>query len=107
MAADQLLVQAGCQACGDHVEERAGAPTAEYPGRPAGNLWRMDAGQEVPAEPVENPAAVADAEQHVRQELRSLRARLAGRTGGYVAPLAAAAGIVVSGWLIRHWRRKR
>jgi hypothetical protein len=56
---------------------------------------------------VENPAAVADAEQHVRQELRSLRARLAGRTGGYVAPLAAAAGIVVSGWLIRHWRRKR
>jgi hypothetical protein len=67
----------------------------------------MEAGQEVLAEPMENPAAVADAEQHVRQELAGLRARAARRTGGYVRPLAAAAGIVVSGWLIRHWRRKR
>jgi len=67
----------------------------------------METGQEVPAEPMENPAAVADAEQHVRQELAGLRARAARRAGGYVRPLAAAAGIVVSGWLIRHWRRKR
>jgi hypothetical protein len=67
----------------------------------------METGQEVPAEPMENPAAAADAEQHVRQELAGLRARAARRAGGYVRPLAAAAGIVVSGWLIRHWRRKR
>ena len=67
----------------------------------------MEAGREVLAELVENPAAVADAEQHVRQELRGLRARMAGRAGGYVAPLAAAAGIVVSGWLIRRLRRRR
>ena len=67
----------------------------------------MEAGQEVLAEPMENPAAVADAEQHVRQELEGLRARVARRAGGYVAPLAAAAGIVVSGWLIRRLRRRR
>jgi hypothetical protein len=67
----------------------------------------MGAGQEVLGEPVENPAAVADAEQHVRQELEGLRARVAGRAGGYVVPLAAAAGIVVSGWLIRRLRRRR
>lgn len=67
----------------------------------------MDAGQEVLAEPMENPAAVADAEQHVREELAGLRARVAVQAGGYAGPLAAAAGIVVSGWLIRHWRRKR
>jgi hypothetical protein len=67
----------------------------------------MEAGQEVLAEPMENPAAVADAEQHVRQELAGLRARAARRARGYVRPLAVVAGIVVSGWLIRHWRRKR
>jgi hypothetical protein len=67
----------------------------------------MNAGQEVLAEPMENPAAVADAEQHARQELAGLRDRAARRAGGYVRPLAAVAGIVVSGWLIRHWRRKR
>ena len=67
----------------------------------------MEARQEVLAEPMENPAAVADAEQHVRQELAGLRARVARRAGGYVAPLAAAAGIVVSGWLIRRLRRRR
>jgi hypothetical protein len=67
----------------------------------------MNAGHEVPGEPTENPAAVADAEQHARQELADLRARAARRAGGYVRPLAAVAGIVVSGWLIRHWRRKR
>ena len=67
----------------------------------------MEAGQDVLAEPMENPAAVADAEQHVRQELAGLRARAARRAGGYVRPLAAVAGIVVSGWLIRHLRRRR
>ena len=67
----------------------------------------MEAGQDVLAEPMENPAAVADAEQHVRQELEGLRARVARRAGGYVVPLATAAGIVVSGWLIRRLRRRR
>jgi hypothetical protein len=67
----------------------------------------MNAGHDVLAEPTENPAAVADAEQHARQELAGLRARAARRAGGYLRPLAAAAGIVVSGWLIRRWRRGR
>ena len=67
----------------------------------------MNAGHEVLAEPPENPAAVADAEQHARQELAGLRARAARRAGGYLRPVAAAAGIVVSGWLIRRWRRRR
>jgi hypothetical protein len=67
----------------------------------------MNAGHEVLAEPTENPAAVADAEQHARQELAGLRARAARRAGGYLRPGAAAAGIVVSGWLIRRWRRRR
>jgi len=63
----------------------------------------MDAGREVLAEPMENPAAVADAEQHARQEIAGLRARAA----GYARPLAAAAGVAVSGWLLWRWCRRR
>ena len=63
----------------------------------------MDAAQKVAAEPMENPAAVADAEQHARQEIAGLR----DKAGNYARPLAAAAGVVASGWLIRRWRRKR
>jgi hypothetical protein len=63
----------------------------------------MDAAQKAGAEPMENPAAVADAEQHARQEIASLRDRVA----NYARPLAAAAGVVASGLLIRRWRRRR
>ena len=54
-------------------------------------------------ETVENPAASADAEQHARQDIAGLRARLA---RGAV-PLAAAAGALVSGWLVLRRRRRR
>ncbi len=63
----------------------------------------MDAAQRAAAEPTENPAAVADAEQHARQEIAGLRDRVA----DYAGPLAAAAGVVASGLLIRRWRRRR
>jgi hypothetical protein len=56
-----------------------------------------------PPESTENPAIAADAEQHAREEIAGIRARAA----GWARPLAAAAGIVVSGWLIRRWRRRR
>ncbi len=63
----------------------------------------MDAAQRAAAEPTENPAAAADAEQHARQEIAGLRDRVA----DYAGPLAAAAGVVASGLLIRRWRRRR
>jgi ApbE superfamily uncharacterized protein (UPF0280 family) len=67
----------------------------------------MDPARDALPETTENPAVVADAEQHARQEIAALstrvRARVA-RVAGAVAPLAAVAGIVVSGWLIRRWR---
>jgi hypothetical protein len=66
----------------------------------------MDTGPDVLPE-TENPAAVADAEQHARQEIAGLRARVAARARGYARPAAAAAGIVVSGWLIQRWLRRR
>ena len=53
-------------------------------------------------EAVENPAAVADAEQHARQDIAGLAARLPRS----VPPLAAA-GVLVSGWLILRRRRRR
>jgi len=67
----------------------------------------MDTGSEPPPETIANPAAVADADQHARQEISGLRDRVAGRAAGYVRPLAAAAGIALSGWLIRRWRHRR
>jgi hypothetical protein len=49
---------------------------------------------------VENPAAVADAEQHARQDIAGLRARLAARLPRRARTLAAGAGVLVSSWLI-------
>jgi hypothetical protein len=67
----------------------------------------MDSARDVLADPTQNPAAVADAEQHARQEIAALRTRVRDRAAGAVGPLAAVAGIVVSGWLIRRWRPRR
>jgi hypothetical protein len=70
----------------------------------------MDSARGVLPETTENPAAVADAEQHAREEMAEFRARAGARAAEYARPLAAAAsaaGIVVSGWLIRRWRRMR
>jgi ApbE superfamily uncharacterized protein (UPF0280 family) len=67
----------------------------------------MDPERDVLAETTQNPAAVADAEQHARQEIAALGTRVrarAARVAGAVGPLAAVAGIVVSGWVIRRWR---
>jgi hypothetical protein len=52
---------------------------------------------------VENPAATADAEQHVRQDIAGLAARLPRAA----RPVAAGAGVLVAGWLILHRRRRR
>jgi hypothetical protein len=57
-------------------------------------------------EAVENPAAVADAEQHARQDIAGLSARVAARLPRS-APLIAAAGVLISGWLILRRRRRR
>jgi hypothetical protein len=69
----------------------------------------MESGPDVPAGS-DNPAAMADAEQHARQEIVGLRSR-AGRSARgaarYAWPAAAAAGALLSGWLIRRWRRRR
>jgi hypothetical protein len=62
----------------------------------------MDVAQKPLAEPMENPAAVADAEQHALQEIKGLRARMT----DYAGPVAAAAGLIASGWLVRRWRRR-
>jgi hypothetical protein len=67
----------------------------------------METGQEPPADATDNPAALADAEQHARQQIAGLRARVAARPGAYAWPIAAASGFLVSGWLIRRWLRKR
>ena len=67
----------------------------------------METGRDVLAETTENPAVVADAEQHAREEIAGIRARAGARLATCARPLAAAAGIVVSGWLIRRWRRER
>jgi hypothetical protein len=67
----------------------------------------MDPARDDLAETTENPAAVADAEQHARQEIAALRGRVRDRTARALRPLAVAAGIVVSGWLIRRWRPRR
>jgi hypothetical protein len=70
----------------------------------------MDSTRDVLAGPTQNPAEVADAEQHARQEIAAIgtrvRARAAGAAGA-LRPLAAVTGIVVSGWLIRRWRPRR
>jgi len=67
----------------------------------------MDSTRDVLTDTTQNPAVVADAEQHVRQEITALRTRVRARAAGALRPLAAVAGIVVSGWLIRRWRPRR
>jgi hypothetical protein len=67
----------------------------------------MDSARDVLADTTQNPAAVADAEQHARQEIAAIGCRARARAAGALRPLAAVAGIVVSGWLIRRWRPRR
>jgi hypothetical protein len=67
----------------------------------------METGAEPVGETTDNPAAVADAEQHARQQIAGLRARAATRPGAFAWPVAAVSGVVVSGWLIRRWLRRR
>ena len=55
---------------------------------------------------VENPAAIADAEQHARQDIASRGARLAARLSRGAAPLTAGAGALLSAWLILRRRRR-
>ena len=50
---------------------------------------------------VSNPAAAADAEQHIGDDIAGLQDRVAGRSLG---PLLAAA-VFAGGWLA--WRRRR
>ena len=64
-------------------------------------------GTDVLADTTQNPAALADAQQHAHQEVVAIRARVGARAAGVLRPLAAVAGIVVSGWLIRRWRPRR
>jgi hypothetical protein len=70
----------------------------------------MESGPDLPAAP-DNPGALADAEQHARQEIAGLRSRAAQEAreaAGNVWPVAAAAaGVLLSGWLVRRWRRSR
>jgi hypothetical protein len=56
---------------------------------------------------VENPAAIADAEQHARQDISGRSARLVARLPRGAAPLAAGAGALLSGWLVLRRRRRR
>ena len=58
------------------------------------------------AEAVENPAAAADAEQHARQDIAGLSARVGARLPRSAPPLAVA-GVLVSAWLILRRRRRR
>jgi len=60
----------------------------------------------VAGEAVENPAAVADAEQHARQDIAGLSARVAALLPRSAAGLATA-GALLSGWLILRRRRRR
>lgn len=58
----------------------------------------MDSARDVLAETTENPAALADVQQHARQEIAVIRSRVRARAAaGALRPLAAVAGIVVSG----------
>jgi hypothetical protein len=69
----------------------------------------MDSAPDSPA-PADNPGALADAEQHARQEIAGLRSssgEALRRAAGYAWPGAVAAGALLSGWAIRRRRRKR
>lgn len=69
----------------------------------------MESAPDTPAA-ADNPGALADAEQHARQEIAGLRSgsgEALRRAAGYAWPGAVAAGALLSGWLIRRWRRRR
>jgi hypothetical protein len=66
----------------------------------------METGPEDPTPSADNPAAAADLEQRALQEIAGMRDRAGSRARSY-AWYAAAAGAVLSGWLIRRWRRRR
>jgi hypothetical protein len=66
----------------------------------------MDAEREALSEAGENPAAVADAQQHVRQEVAAVGASAARRVRHLVRWLAVPAG-AVAGWLIARRRPGR
>jgi hypothetical protein len=59
----------------------------------------MDTEREALSEARENPAAVADAQQHVRQEIAAVGTDVARRVRYLVRWLAVPAG-AVAGWLI-------
>jgi len=65
----------------------------------------MDSRREAIGDAAENPAAAADAEQHARQDIAGLSARVAARLPRSAPPLVAA-GALVFGWLILRRRRK-
>ena len=68
----------------------------------------MDTRRPEAGKAVENPAAVADAEQHARQDMAGLRARAAARLPRGARPLAAVVGgALISGWIILRRRRRR
>jgi hypothetical protein len=81
-----------------NMPERAEAAEPVEPSRPADSAAL--GGQVPPA----NPAAVADAEQHVWQEVTALEAGVARRARHLVRWLAVPAG-ALAGWLIARGRR--
>jgi hypothetical protein len=64
----------------------------------------MDTEREALSEARENPAAAADAQQHVRQEIAAAGASVARRARHLVRWLAVPAG-ALAGWLIVRRRR--
>jgi hypothetical protein len=67
----------------------------------------MKTGPEVPPSAADNPAAAADAEQHALQQIAGLRGRAVTLNRGLVWLAMAIPAGVLSGWLIRRWRRRR
>jgi len=67
----------------------------------------METGPEVPPPAADNPAAAADAEQHALQQIAGLRGRVATLTRSIAWPAVVLAGGLLSGWLVRRWRRRR
>jgi hypothetical protein len=65
----------------------------------------MGTRQAATGDAAENPAAAADAEQHARQDIAGLSARVAGRLPRGARPLAAACALL-AGWLILRRRRR-
>jgi hypothetical protein len=66
----------------------------------------MNSGREAAGQARENPAAAADADQHAREEIAGLEARVARRARHLVRWLAVPAG-ALAGWLIVRPRTRR